>query len=213
MSDMLLEVDEALRAQQLKALWEQFGQWIIGLAVLAVIGTAVGVTWHNHTNKVLGEQTAQLLTILQNEATSSDTPQQLEALAKKSNLPLQVVAGLYQAQKLEQGNDLKAARQAYGTLMKQSGGPKVLRDLARVHFVRLGMVQKDKPEDLLAAIEPLTAENSFFHASAMEMKATLLVQQGKTKEADAIFSHLAVEQSAPDSIRARAKSMMAAGGK
>ena len=213
MSDMMMEVDDALRAQQLKALWDRFGQWLIGLALVVVIATAVGVTWHNHQTKILSEQSSTLLSILQNEAENAKTPQELTALSKKANLPLKAVVELYRAQKFEQAKDLSAAQKLYGQLARQAKTPQILQDVARLHFVRLGLVQYDKPEKLLAMINPLTKENSNFRASALDMKATILVLQNKSGEANKIYAQLASDETAPTSLRNRAKAMMQDEGK
>ncbi len=40
MSDIFREVDEDLRREQFKRLWDRFGTYVIGLAVLIVVVTA-----------------------------------------------------------------------------------------------------------------------------------------------------------------------------
>src|SRR5262245_48066349 len=40
MSDIFREVDEDLRREQVKRLWDRFGPYVIGLAVLIVLATA-----------------------------------------------------------------------------------------------------------------------------------------------------------------------------
>jgi len=204
MSDMLLEVDEALRAQQLKALWDKFGQWLIGAAVVAVVGTAIGVTWYEHTNKVLSEQTGQLMSVLQ----GSNSAKELADLTAKTDAPLKGVTELYQAQKLEQTKDLKGAQEVYKNMTEQHGIPAAVSDMARIHYVRLGMVQNAKPDELLPVLEPLTKTGGNFHASAMELKAMLLLQENKNKDASEIFTALAADETAPDTIRKRAKTMI-----
>lgn len=210
MSDILLEVDDALRAQQLKALWDKYGQWLLGLMVAVVIATAIGVTWHHYTNKALSEQTAALLAILQDEAVKGDkTSAELAVLAKKADLPLRAVVALYHAQKLEQGGDLAAAQETYKKLAVAKSAPDIMRDLARVHYVRLGLAQTEpETDELLKMLKPVATKDGNFHASALEMKAMLLGMQGKTDEAAAIYARLVSDETAPPSIRARAKTMV-----
>ena len=45
MSDIFREVDEDLRHEHYKRLWDRFGPYVIGLAVLIVVGTAGWRLW------------------------------------------------------------------------------------------------------------------------------------------------------------------------
>ena len=45
MSDVFKEVDEDLRREQLKSIWDRFGAYIIGAAVLIVVATAGYRLW------------------------------------------------------------------------------------------------------------------------------------------------------------------------
>lgn len=218
MSESLMEIDEAVRAQQMHALWSRYGQWLIGFAVVSVIATIIGVIWHRHVNAALEDQTGRLLTVLQNEAESPDTAKKLGDLAKKTDLPLQGVATLYQAQKLEQAKDLKGAQQLYGTMIEQRRLPEIIRNLSRVHFARIGLVIGDKPEALLPVLDPVAGnitgkKQTPFHYSALELKGILLVAQGKQDEANTIFTELSSNSDVPGTMRARAKGMVHYGDK
>lgn len=208
MSDMLLEIDEALRAQQIKALWDKYGQWIITAAVAIVVATAVGTWWHAHTNTLLAKDTAELMTLLQNEAENDSTAEKLAAMGKTTHAPLNTLVSLYEAQKLEQANGLKAAQSAYQSIIKDGKAPAVMRDLARVHYVRLGLVLNDKPETLLPVIEPLAKSRTSFKGTALEMKGLLLIKQGKTQEANTLFEILSKDEAVPSTLRQRARSMI-----
>lgn len=208
MSDILLEVDEALRNQRIKQVWDQYGQWIIGFVVAVILATAIGAYWHAHVTRILSEQTAELLTVLQNEAEDADTIEKLEELSAKTRAPLNAVVDLYLAQKLEQAGKLKEAQSAYKTVMKNSRAADITRDLARVHFVRLGLVSGEDAAALLKAVEPLTKSSSAFQGTAKEMKGLLLLKQDKTDEANKIFIALSKDETVPTSLRNRAKTLI-----
>ncbi len=215
MSDLLLEVDEELRAQQIKALWNRYGQWVIGLAVIAVIGSGVGAAWHRHKTTVLEQDTAKLVATLQTEGTdNADKAMAGQMAAKLSTLkdetaaPLSGLVSLYEAQALEKSGDLKNARGAYQALAAQMRQPGIVKELANLHVVRLGIVLKENPETLLPVVDKLTAKNAPFRASALEMKGVLLQQQGKNDAANAIFEELSGDMNAPGTLRQRAKSMI-----
>lgn len=58
---LLKEADEALRQERLEALWKQWGQTIVGIALMLVFGTMIGVGWRNWRESVHAEQTQALL--------------------------------------------------------------------------------------------------------------------------------------------------------
>lgn len=214
MSDILLEVDEALRNQKIKQVWDKYGYWIIGVVVAAILATAIGAYWHAHVTRTLEVQTAELLTVLQNEAEDSDTIQKLAALSSETRAPLNAVVDLYHAQKLEQAGSIKPAQDAYKAVIDNKQAESITRDLARVHYVRLGLVaygQDDVASDaaeLLTVIEPVTKKTSAFHGTALELKGLVLLKQDKTQEANAIFKALSEDETVPTSLRNRAKTLV-----
>lgn len=61
-AEMLLkEADEALRQDKLDALWQEWGGTLIGIALMLVFGTMMGVGWKNWRHSVNAEQTAALV--------------------------------------------------------------------------------------------------------------------------------------------------------
>ena len=208
MSELMIDVDDAVRAQQMKALWDKYGQWVVGIIVVAVLATGIGAVWHNVLNKQLTAQTNQLLTILQDEAENPDTAKTLAKLNKEANFPLKAVVGLYRAQKLEQGKDIKGAQKVYNDMISQKRLPEMMRDLARVHYVRLGIIQSQDAKKLLKTIDPVADKDTAFQASAMELKGLLLRQTGKNGEANKIFATMSTNSEIPGTLRQRAKSLI-----
>lgn len=209
MSDIMLEVDDEMRSQQLKAMWARYGQWIIGLFVATVLATAIGVLWFNYINGKLEKDTDRLLNVLQQEDPSSkETMAALSDLQKKAAAPLRTIVAMQNAQRLEQAGDIKATADTYQTIIDDRKAPKAYRQLATVHRVRLGLIQKEDADKLLGMIDPLTAEGANFRPSAMELKGVLLQQQGKKAEANAVFQALSTDVTAPNTLRLRAQTMM-----
>lgn len=204
MSDILLEVDEALRTQQIKALWSKYGHMVVGAALMAVVGTAIGAAWHGIANSRLEDQTRAL-----KAAVDKGDLDAIKAAAGDADKPLWAVGQLYVGQKQEQAKDLKAAGATYEMLRNVSGVPDVLRDLGTVHAVRIGLLTGERNmEDLLADIDPLTKPNSGYQHSAMELKALVLQKLDRNADANAVLEQLSLDGTAPDSVRQRARALM-----
>lgn len=205
MSDMLLEVEDALRAERLKAFWQRYGQWLTMLAVLAVLLTAVGSFWFNRTNARLEAQTDQLFQTLQDGAEPAQQLATLQKLAKETQLPLKAIVLFQSAQKQEQMQKAADARNSYRSIASMTRLPAVMRDLAALQGVRLGMLGDEKSARLLRELQPIASATSPFRASALELKGLLLVKEGKIAEANKIFNNLSTDVTVPGSLRERAK--------
>lgn len=62
---MLKEADDALRQEELQKLWEEWGATIIGVALMVVFGTMIGVGWKSWRTSVYESQTQALITMQQ----------------------------------------------------------------------------------------------------------------------------------------------------
>lgn len=76
---LLKEVDDAMRQDQLKALWDEWGSTIIGVALMVIFGTMIGVGWQSWQYKT---HTAQTSALIQNNDGVSGSYKGIDALAK-----------------------------------------------------------------------------------------------------------------------------------
>lgn len=58
---LLKEADEALRQEKLEALWKEWGQTIIGMALMIIFGTMLGVGWKTWRHGVYEARTQALV--------------------------------------------------------------------------------------------------------------------------------------------------------
>lgn len=58
---LLKDADDALRQDQLKALWDEWGSTIIGVALMVIFGTMIGVGWQSWRYSVHTSQTTALI--------------------------------------------------------------------------------------------------------------------------------------------------------
>ncbi len=210
MSDLMLEVDDELRSQQLKAFWTKYGQWIIGVITVTILATAIGTFWHNHLNTKLANKTDQVMAVLTDQPLSATD--QYKAMTDQSrdtpNAALGSLMELQKAQLSEQSKNLDQAAKEYESVMTASGTSHTVQDLARLNRVRVGLLRKEPSADLLKTLEPLLNDKSAFRYSAKEFQALILQSENKHDEANKILEVLSNDAGAPASLRDRAKLLM-----
>lgn len=58
---LLKDADDALRQDQLKALWDEWGSTIIGVALMIIFGTMIGTGWQSWRHNIHTSQTSALI--------------------------------------------------------------------------------------------------------------------------------------------------------
>ncbi len=64
MNELIHEVEESLRQERLQAMWREYGPYVIGGAVLAVLFTALSAGWRSHEYHINTSQTAAVIEAL-----------------------------------------------------------------------------------------------------------------------------------------------------
>ena len=217
MVDVFDEVDQALQREKLLAWWAANGRVVIVAIVLTLIGTSVTVLWKQHQKEVLEGQTAQLLEVLLpvkgQDLTDEQEIGRLNYLAKHGKDQIDVLAALQLASRYEQDKQPQLALKTLKPLMTRRYTERILQDLATIRYVTLRLdtaAADDDVKSLLKLVEPLTAKDRPFRYSAQELHALLLQQNGKTKEAQALFVALSNDMGAPATLRSRAQAYLVA---
>ena len=116
MSDdsFIREVNEEMRQDQARALWDRFGPFLIGAAIVVVLGTAgwVGYDyWRTKTANASGDRFSQALT-LANEGKSDEAIAALEALEADGYGAYPLLARMRAANVLDANGELVAQADA-----------------------------------------------------------------------------------------------------
>ncbi len=204
MSEIFREVDEALREDRAKVLWQRYGN--IGIAVVAVVLLATGgwVYWQDYADKRDQEITGVLLSAL--EDADSDPTSAIDALAALGeDQPDRqgVLARLHEAALRLEAGDSSGAVDVYRLVADDSGVPDAWRDLALLLAVLHSLDTAD-PDALAADLRPLTDEDSPWRYNARELSGLLALRLGDVDEAQQIFELLAADPFTPAGIRNRA---------
>ena len=216
MADIFQEVDEEVRREQLKKLWQRYGVYAIAACVLLVAGVAAwrGYEWWE-TKKAAeaGVAFEQAVTLAE-----SGKPQEAEAafakLATDGTAGYRVLARLREAAQIAR-TDPKAAIKAYDEIAAEGSADQVMRDFATLRAGYL-LVDTTSYGDLKTALEPLTGANRAFRHSARELLALSAWKAGDTAAARQWADVILSDPQSPPGTRSRAEvlnQLISAGGK
>lgn len=210
MSDPIFqEVDEEVRREQLKKLWERYGNLAIAVAVLIVVGIGGwrGYDWW------LAKKAAEAGITFEAAAALSEQGKHAEAEAAFAKIAAEAPAGYRMLARLREaaelaGRDRKAAIDAYDALAADSGLARLFQDIAAVRAAYL-LADTAPYGEMLKRLEPLTAAGRPYRYAAREL---LAVSAWRTRDFDSVrrWSEMILSDvQAPSSLRARIETLMA----
>jgi hypothetical protein len=204
-SDIFNEVDEEVRREQLKKLWDRYGTYFIALCVLIVV--AVG-GWRSY-EWWQAKQAAQAGAAFEQAAALAEAGKHQEAeaafakLASDGTSGYRVLAGLRQAAELAR-TDPKAAVAAYDQISADKNAGQAIQDLAAV---RAGFLLVDSAPyaEIRTRLEPLTAADHAFRHSAREILALSAWKSGDLAAARQWTDLIITDPQTPSGARSRAE--------
>jgi hypothetical protein len=215
-ADIFQEVDEEVRREQFKKLWQRYGNYIIAACVLLVV--AIGAWrgydgWQAKKAAEAGAAFEQAVTLAE-----SGKHQEAEAafakLATDSTAGYRVLARLREAAELAR-SDRKAAVKAYDDIAADRSAGQVIQDLAGL---RAGFLLVDSApyNEMRARLEPLTGSERVFRHSARELLALSAWKAGDLSAARQWTDMITADPQTPPGTRSRAEvlsELIAASGK
>jgi hypothetical protein len=199
------EVNEELRQDQAKALWDRYGTFVIGLAVAVVLGTAAFVGYEYWTGSQAsrsGDDFAQALA-LANEGKNDEALAAFAALEKEGYGAYPILARMRSATVLIDKGDFAGAAAAFDAIANDGSVPTPLRDMARL---RAGLVLVDNGSyaDVAQRVEQLATDANPLRHSARELLGLAAWKEGRAKDALKLFEQVAADGEAPRNARERA---------
>jgi hypothetical protein len=170
-SDIFQEVDEEVRREQLKKLWERYGVFLIAACVLLVVAVGGWRTYEWWEGKKAAEAgTAfQAAVALSTEGKNKEAEEAFAKLATDGTSSYRMLAKFREAAEVAR-RDPQAAVAIYDQLAADSSLGRVLQDLAAL---RAGTILVDTAPygEIVPRLEPLTAADRTFRHSARSMLA------------------------------------------
>lgn len=211
MADIFREVDEEVRKDRVKALWQRYGMYVYIVIAALILGTAGRQYWQHYQEQRRQQEATSLqsaLSALQRQQTSQAI-NDLDTLARDADTGYAILARLHEAAARAESGDLKGAVRAYDALAADDAVQPVYRDLARL-LAAMHMVDSGDPAEVRRRIAPLAADGQPWRFSAREVEAALALRENQREEARKTLQGLADDAETPAGVRARANELLAA---
>jgi len=208
-SELFDEVDEEVRREQLKKLWDQYSIFIVAGALLII--AAVG-GWRGY-EYLEGKKAAEAGAVFDKAVELSEQNKHTEAEAAFNDLAAKAPSGYRMLARLraaaEAANrDPQAAAKMYDEIAadRSVGAPE--QDLAKIRAAGLLLESASYP-NMLARLEPATAPGATFRHTARELLALSALRANDTTAARRWLDVIAGDGETPPSLRSRAEAMQA----
>lgn len=199
MSDFFKELEEDIREERIINLWRKYGNYIIGLALVIVIGTSAYVLWEymKHKNQLKHHVSFLQAIELVQKGKKEDAIRAFHDLAEEGG-GYGKLAQLYEASLISNPEDL------YAKISQQNVADPALSKLPKLLMAARAL---DKSE-VLVSLEPLTAPNNAWAPLALELLALANIKKGDQVEAAKIYINMLKSTSLTQDEKARAEMML-----
>ena len=216
MSDIFQEVDEEVRRDQLKKLWERYQNYVIAAAVLIVLGVAGwrGYDWWETKKAAEAGAAFEAAILLSNQGKHAEAETAFSKIATESTTTYRALAQVRAAAELAE-TDPKAAVAAYDKIAADASISPVLRDLGGLRGGSL-MMDNGSFADVRARLEPLTGAGHTFRHTAREFLAFAAWRAEDTAAAKRWIDMISTDPETPPDERGRVEmlnALMASDGK
>jgi hypothetical protein len=208
-SDIFREVDEEVRREQLKKLWERYGTYVAAAAVVVVAGIAAwrGYEWWEAKKATETGAAFEAASTLAEAGKHAEAEAAFAKIAVEGTSGYRNLARLRDAAQLAQV-DAKAAIAAYDNIVADAGVGPVLRDLAALRAGTM-LIDAGSFDEARRRLEPLTATDRTFRHTAREMLVLAAWRAGDAAAAKRWFDVIATDAQTPPATRSRVEMLMA----
>ena len=199
------EVNEEIRQDQARALWDRYGPYAIAIAVAVVLATAVFVAyeyWVETRANVSGDAFSQAL-VLASEGKHDEALGALQQLENDGYGAYPLLARMRSATLLNEKGDFAGAVAAFDAVAADRSIPSSISDMARLRAALI-LVDSGSYADVSARAEPLTADTNTLRHAAREALGLSAWKEGKSADALKLFEQIASDDGAPRNTRERA---------
>lgn len=210
MSDdsFIREVNQELRQDNAKALWDRYGPVALAVAIAIVLATAAWVAWDHYATtraNASGDAYSQALTLAR-EGRTDEANAALATLEADGYGAYPVLARMRGATLQAEAGDHGGAVAGFDAVAADTSVPVSLRDVARLRAALL-LVDHGSYADVSSRVEALTVETNPLRHSAREALALAAWKDGRHADASTLFAQITDDEAAPRNVRERAEIM------
>ena len=207
MSDdsLFREVDEEVRQEQYKKLWERYGNLLVGLAVLVIVGVAGYEGWRFWQTKQ-SEAAGDSFFAAAGLAADGKAEDALKAFEAVANTGFVELAKLREAAVLAGQGKAEEAVKIYDAIAANAGLSQSLRDLSRIRAAAL-LADKSAFTDIETRLKDLAAAGNPWRHVAREIMAAVQFRLKDYKGADTQVQAILADPETPPALRQRATTM------
>ena len=208
MSDIFHAVDEEVRREQLKKLWERYGHLFVAVAVLVVLGIAAwrGYSWWE------AKRAAESGAAFEAAGTLAETGKHTEAEAAYAKVAADGASGYRSLARMREAAELaqvdsKAALSVYEQIAADGATGAAFADLATL---RAGAILIDAGafEEARKKLEPLTEKDRPFRHTAREFLVLAAWRAGDIKLGKPWIDMIMTDLETPSATRSRVEMLV-----
>jgi len=208
-SEIFNEIDEDLRREQLKKLWERYSIFIIAAAILIVAGVG---GWRGY-QYLEAKKAAEAGSAFEAAVALSEQGKKSEAEAAFTKIAADGSKGYRGLARLRAAADAaaadpKAATKLYDAITADSSVSASEQDLARIRAAGL-MMETESYADMLKRLEPATGEGRTYRHTARELLALSAYRANDAVAARQWLDMIGNDARTPASLRSRAEALQA----
>lgn len=209
MSEIFDEVNEDVRREQLKKLWDKYSIYIIALAILIIAGVG---GWRGY-EYLEAKKAAEAGALFDKAAELSEANKHAEAeaafadLAAKAPRGYRILARLRTAAEIAH-RDKPAAAKMFDDIAADGSVGAPERDLARIRAAQLLLETTTYP-NILQRLEPATAKDATFRHTARELLALSAWRANDATATRRWLDAIANDGDTPPGLRSRAEALQA----
>jgi len=205
---LMREIDDAVRQDEYASLAARYGKPAIAAIVLGLAAFGGYLLWDNHREGQREAQSEQLVAALDqleagNLGPASDA---LDPIIAEAGGDVAAVARMLKAGIAMEQSDAAGAARLFAAVAASEDAPPAMRQLATIREVA-ATYDTLPPAQVISRLRPLAVSGNPYFGSAGEMVAMAYLEQGKRREAGAMFAAIAKDEGVPETLRARTRQM------
>ena len=204
MADIFREVDEEVRQQRYRELWQRFGVYIIAFVVVLILSVAGYQIWQSQSQSAKAEASDRYVAMMESLQSNEEAGlDELFAFADPGADGYALLAAFEEAAVRARRNDLEGASEIWRRIAANPSAGPALQGAAELMDI-VHQVDSADPDALQTRLSTLMASNAAYAPMAQELSALVALRSGDRELAIDQLRELSADLSAPESIRLRA---------